>query len=75
MQSPLTEEELKDAFAMFDKNNDGHISASELKTLLTSMGERLKDEEAQEFIDDADTNGNGTLELEELATILFRQRV
>jgi len=46
MQSPLTEEELKDAFAMFDKNNDGHISASELKALLTSMGERLKDEEA-----------------------------
>ena len=73
MQQPLTEEELKDAFAMFDKNNDGHISASELKTLLTTMGEKLKDDEAQEFIDDADLNGNGTLELEELASILFRQ--
>lgn len=46
MQSPLTEEELKDAFAMFDKNNDGHITSVELKTLLTTMGERLKDEEA-----------------------------
>ena len=73
MQQPLTEEELKDAFAMFDKNNDGHISAGELKTLLTTMGEKLKDDEAQEFIDDADLNGNGTLELEELASILFRQ--
>ncbi len=71
MQQPLTEEELKDAFAMFDKNNDGHISANELKTLLTTMGEKLKDDEAQEFIDDADLNGNGTLELEELASILF----
>jgi len=56
---------------MFDKNNDGHISANELKTLLTTMGEKLKDDEAQEFIDDADLNGNGTLELEELASILF----
>lgn len=46
MQAPLTEEELKDAFAMFDKNNDGHISASELKSILTTMGEKLKDDEA-----------------------------
>jgi len=60
---------------MFDKNNDGHISANELKTLLTTMGEKLKDDEAQEFIDDADLNGNGTLELEELASILFWQWV
>jgi len=37
---------LKDAFAMFDKNNDGHISANELKALLTTMGEKLKDDEA-----------------------------
>lgn len=71
MQTPLTEEELKDAFAMFDKNNDGHINAQELKTILTTMGEKLKDDEAQEFIDDADQNGNGTLELQELASILF----
>ena len=60
---------------MFDKNGDGHITAEELKGILTTMGERLTDEEAQEFIDDADINGNGTLELEELAAILFRQRV
>lgn len=69
---PLTEHELKDAFTMFDKNGDGHITAAELKSLLTTMGERLTDEEAQEFIDDADTNGNGSLELDELAAILFR---
>jgi len=69
---PLTENELKDAFAMFDKNGDNHISAEELKQVLTSMGEWLNDDEAQEFIDDADTNGNGTLELDELAAILFR---
>jgi calmodulin len=67
----LSENELKDAFAMFDKNNDGHITPEELKSVLTTMGERLTDEEAQEFIDDADVNGNGTLELDELASILF----
>ena len=69
---PLTENELKDAFTMFDKNGDGHITAEELKSLLTTMGEWLTDEDAQEFIDDADINGNGTLELDELAAILFR---
>lgn len=71
LSAPLSENELKDAFAMFDKNNDGHITPEELKSVLTTMGERLTDEEAQEFIDDADVNGNGTLELDELASILF----
>jgi Ca2+-binding EF-hand superfamily protein len=69
---PLTEHELKESFSLFDKNQDGRITAEELKILLTTMGEWLTDEEAQEFIEDADINGNGTLELDELAAILFR---
>ena len=74
MKDPLTEAEIETAFKVFDKKGDGHVTASEFKALLTSMGEKLTDEEASEFIFDADRNDNGTLELEELAALLFKQR-
>ncbi len=46
MSEPLTEAELKDAFAMFDQNGNGHITSKELKEVLTKMGQKLTEEEA-----------------------------
>ena len=74
MKTPLTEEELKEAFALFDKDNNGKISSSELKKALTQFGEMLTDQEADEFLEDIDTNGNGELTIEELSRFLLAQR-
>ena len=70
MKTPLTEDELKEAFALFDKDNNGKITSAELKKALMSWGEKLTEDQVNEFIEDADTNGDGELNIQELARIL-----
>ena len=44
---------------MFDKNNDGLISNSELRHVMTNLGEKLSDEEVDDMIKEADLDGDG----------------
>lgn len=53
------EEELKEAFRVFDKNNDGLISSSELRHVMTNLGEKLSQEEVDDMIKEADLDGDG----------------
>ncbi|KAL4393549.1 hypothetical protein AHAS_Ahas02G0063100 [Arachis hypogaea] len=64
-------EELKDAFKVFDRNNDGYISATELRHVMMKMGERLTDEEAEEMIREADLDGDGQVSYEEFARMML----
>ncbi|CAG8831828.1 11091_t:CDS:2, partial [Gigaspora margarita] len=58
------EEELKEAFKVFDKDNNGLISAAELKQVMNSIGEKLTDEEIDEMIHEADVDGDGQINYE-----------
>jgi Ca2+-binding EF-hand superfamily protein len=49
-QNRDTEEELQLAFKVFDKNNDGFISHSELKLMMHNLGENLSDEQIAEMV-------------------------
>ena len=53
------EEEIKEAFRLFDKDGNGYISACELRSLMQSLGEKLTDEEVDEMIREADIDGDG----------------
>lgn len=53
------EDELKEAFRVFDKNNDGLISSSELRHVMTNLGEKLSQEEVDDMIKEADLDGDG----------------
>lgn len=53
----LTEE----AFQVFDKENNGHISVAELRHIMTNMGEKLTDEEVDEMIEFAEPDNNGEI--------------
>ncbi|KAK6617931.1 hypothetical protein RUM43_014160 [Polyplax serrata] len=53
------EEELREAFRVFDKNNDGLISSIELRHVMTNLGEKLSDEEVDDMIKEADLDGDG----------------
>ena len=44
---------------VFDKNNDGLISNSELRHVMTNLGEKLSDEEVDDMIKEADIDGDG----------------
>lgn len=39
------EREIRDAFKVFDKDGKGTVATSELRAVLTSMGEKLTEEE------------------------------
>ncbi|XP_028804226.1 calmodulin-like protein 11 isoform X3 [Neltuma alba] len=69
-QENLTEE-LKEAFKVFDRDEDGYISASELRHVMTNMGERLTDEEAEQMIKEADLDGDGLVSYEEFARMMM----
>ena len=56
-----TEEEVIDAFTVFDKEGNGYISAMELRHVMTNLGEKLQDDEIDEMVRAADMNGDGQI--------------
>ena len=71
MKDPDTEEDLIEAFKIFDKDGSGNISASELRHVMTTLGEKLTEEEADEMIREADTNGDGYIDYVEFVKIMM----
>ena len=49
--------EFKEAFSLFDKDGDGTIDIKELGTVMKSLGQAPTDQELQEMIDEADSDG------------------
>ena len=59
------EEELSDAFKVFDRDGSGKVSAKEIKEVMTHIGERLTEDEAEEMLmafANYDANGDGELD-------------
>ena len=71
MKDPDTEEDLIEAFKIFDKDGNGVISAAELRHVMTTLGERLTGEEADEMIREADTDGDGFINYHEFVKIMM----
>jgi len=71
MKDPDTEEDLIEAFKIFDKNGNGIISAAELRLVMTTVGDRLTEEEADEMIREADTDGDGYINYHEFVKIMM----
>ena len=39
---------------MFDKDNDGYLGVSDLRKIMTTMGQRMKKTEVEEMVTEAD---------------------
>lgn len=68
MKEVNSEEEIKDAFRVFDKEGNGYIGAAELRHVMTNLGERLTMEEVDEMIREADLTGDGQINYEGIST-------
>ena len=67
------EEEIREAFRVFDKEGNGFISSAELATVMLSIGEVLSVEETEEMIAEADIDGDGNVNYEEFVALIFRE--
>ena len=57
-------EEIRSAFEVFDRDGSGTINASEIGAVMKAIGENLTDAEIQDIIQQADENGDGTIDCE-----------
>ncbi|XP_071133573.1 uncharacterized protein [Mytilus edulis] len=56
MKDTDAEEEIMEAFKVFDKDGEGSISMSDLRHVMTNLGEKLTDEEIEEMMREADVD-------------------
>jgi centrin-1 len=65
-------EEITRGFSLMDKDKDGFISMQDLKTLCKEMDITLKDEELDDMIYEADSDGDGKVSKEEFVKMMLR---
>ena len=58
------EEEIREAFRVFDRDGTGTISAAELRHVMTNIGEKLSDQEVDEMIREIDVDRDGQVNYE-----------
>ncbi|XP_048357589.1 calmodulin-A-like [Sphaerodactylus townsendi] len=68
-----SEEEIRDAFRVFDKDGNGYICAAELRHVMTNLGEKLTEEEVDEMIKEADMDGDGRVNYEEFVRVMLEK--
>ncbi|KAI9900855.1 hypothetical protein N3K66_005117 [Trichothecium roseum] len=64
------EQELQEAFKVFDADGTGTISREELKHVMKSIGEQLSEEEIDEMLRIADKDGDGHIDYNEFVAIM-----
>ncbi|XP_053689100.1 calmodulin-beta-like [Sabethes cyaneus] len=67
-----TDEELRDAFKIFDRDGDGFLSVDELSAVMKNFGERLSDDELADLLDEADIDKDGKINYEEFIIMLTK---
>jgi len=59
------EEEVLNAFKVFDKEGNGLISNTELRHIMMTLGDQLTEEEIDDMIREADSDGDGYINYED----------
>ena len=66
------EDEIRDAFRVFDREGHGFISVIDLTDLLSKIGEKLSMDEVEELISEADIDGDGNIYYDEFIAMIFK---
>ena len=75
MAEANVEDEILEAFKVFDKDGNGLISSRELKHVMGNLGESLSEDEVEAMIKEADTDGDGSINYAEFFTMVSKSIV
>lgn len=67
-----TENDLLEAFKVFDKDQDGSITQDELRSVMSNLGQKLSSQELDEMIKEADIDGDGKINYKEFVKMMVR---
>ncbi|XP_064652568.1 calmodulin-beta-like isoform X2 [Lineus longissimus] len=66
--------EYKEAFKLVDKDDDGRITTAELYEVMSFLKNSVSQEQVEVMIDQADIDGNGTVEFDEFLKMMARRQ-
>jgi calmodulin len=61
VKEEASDRDIRQAFMVFDRDNDGVISPDELRFVMDIVGERLSHEQLKAVMKEADLDGNGAI--------------
>merc|ERR1712080_285998 len=64
------EDEIADAFSVFDVDGNGYIDRRELGLMMRFIGEPVTQEEIDDILDEADKDQNGMIDYSEFADMM-----
>lgn len=64
------DQEIRDAFKVFDRDNDGYIEAKELRQVMKELGEDFTEEQIRKMMSVADKDGDNRINFEEFSRIM-----
>ena len=67
------ENELNEAFSVYDKNGSGIISIKEFRKIMNSLGDKICEEEIDEIIQKVDPKNRGYINYKDLTKIIVDQ--
>lgn len=65
-----TENEIREAFRVFDKERTGGIAVSEMKWILSNLPEEISSQEIDEMLKTGDRDGNGFIKYDEFRLMI-----
>ena len=73
MSDKDTREDINKVFRLFDDDGTGSISLKNLRRVARELGETMTDEELQEMIDRADSNGDSLVSADDFYNIMTKK--
>jgi len=64
------QQELKEAFRLYDKEGNGYITTQVLKEILKALDDKLTNDDLLSIIEEVDTDGSGTLDFDEFMEMM-----
>ena len=66
-----SEQEIRNGFSVFDKDDTGMLPVEEMRHVLTRIGDPLNQEEVNNFLNILDVHGDGFVRLDEVAKLFI----